>query len=271
MAACRLADPSAGAVDSRMAAYLDGVHHPHQALQPRVAYLAIEDHAVVGYIAGHLTRRYECEGAAVSPCLAATPPVGRRQRTASPARGLVHAAGGLQGLRRRQPREPRGAAVLPAPRREGDQRALAGVARHPDRRRDCHRALRSRAGPQRLRPRRSGYGRCWACRRCASTTTARPPCPGWPQADPRHPGVGCQACSRWPPMPGRSTPRDTSTCRVMTTRCARSSIARAAGHTRTTFTWSRSEASKNGARSPFGTTFGKTLRCRAGTRAQARS
>ena len=62
MAACRLADPSAGAVDGRMAAYLDGVHHPHQALQPRVAYLAIQDHAVVGYIAGHLTRRYECEG-----------------------------------------------------------------------------------------------------------------------------------------------------------------------------------------------------------------
>ncbi len=45
-----------------MAAYLEGSHHPHQALQPRVAYIATQDHAVVGYIAGHLTRRYQCDG-----------------------------------------------------------------------------------------------------------------------------------------------------------------------------------------------------------------
>ncbi|HXH59911.1 MAG TPA: GNAT family N-acetyltransferase [Fimbriimonadaceae bacterium] len=45
-----------------MAAYLQGQHHPHLALEPRVAYFATVDGAVVGYIAGHLTRRYECDG-----------------------------------------------------------------------------------------------------------------------------------------------------------------------------------------------------------------
>ena len=62
MQQCRLADPSAGPGDSRMAAYLEGAHHPHQALAPRVAYAALQDGVVVGYIAGHLTRRYDCDG-----------------------------------------------------------------------------------------------------------------------------------------------------------------------------------------------------------------
>jgi hypothetical protein len=62
MAASRSADPAAGPADARMTAYLDGRHHPKQALAPRVAYLAIIGEAVAGYIAGHLTRWYRCEG-----------------------------------------------------------------------------------------------------------------------------------------------------------------------------------------------------------------
>src|SRR2546422_9146006 len=62
MAQCRLADPAAGVADPRMAAHLDGHHHPQQALPPRVAFVALVGTAVVGYIAGHLTRRYQCDG-----------------------------------------------------------------------------------------------------------------------------------------------------------------------------------------------------------------
>jgi len=62
MARCRLADPAAGPVDHRIAAYLEGKHHPRQALEARVAYVALVGDDVVGYIAGHLTRRFECHG-----------------------------------------------------------------------------------------------------------------------------------------------------------------------------------------------------------------
>ncbi|MDQ6769923.1 MAG: GNAT family N-acetyltransferase [Gemmatimonadota bacterium] len=62
MAQCRLTDPAAGAADSRIAAYLEGTHHPQQALLPRVGYLALADDAVIGYIAGHRTRRFGCDG-----------------------------------------------------------------------------------------------------------------------------------------------------------------------------------------------------------------
>ena len=62
MAQCRLEDPAAGPADSRMTAYMEGTHHPQQALEPRVVLTAVADHRIVGYIAGHLTRRYECEG-----------------------------------------------------------------------------------------------------------------------------------------------------------------------------------------------------------------
>ena len=62
MAQCRLGDPAAGVADPRMAAYLDGHHHPQQALPPRVAFVALVGTTVVGYIGGHLTRRYQCDG-----------------------------------------------------------------------------------------------------------------------------------------------------------------------------------------------------------------
>ena len=45
-----------------MGRYLNREHHPQQALMPRVIYVAWEGDALVGYIAGHLTRRYGCDG-----------------------------------------------------------------------------------------------------------------------------------------------------------------------------------------------------------------
>jgi len=61
MVECRRSDPDAGDADPRMAAYLEGNHHPGQALAPRAAFVAI-DRDVAGYIAGHLTRRFNCDG-----------------------------------------------------------------------------------------------------------------------------------------------------------------------------------------------------------------
>jgi GNAT superfamily N-acetyltransferase len=62
MARCRLSDPARGAPDPRVAAYLDGRHHPQQALAPRTAFLALHGDEVVGYIAGHRTERFGYEG-----------------------------------------------------------------------------------------------------------------------------------------------------------------------------------------------------------------
>jgi len=62
LAESRSADPDAGPADARMAAYLEGRHHPRQALGPRVAYLATVTGTVAGYIGGHLTRRHGCDG-----------------------------------------------------------------------------------------------------------------------------------------------------------------------------------------------------------------
>jgi len=58
----RSADPQWGPADPRTAAYLEGKHHPQRALAPRAAFVALEGGAVIGYIAGHLTRRYDCDG-----------------------------------------------------------------------------------------------------------------------------------------------------------------------------------------------------------------
>lgn len=45
-----------------IASYLSGEHHPRHALLTRVAILAEEDGEVIGFIAGHLTRRHHCDG-----------------------------------------------------------------------------------------------------------------------------------------------------------------------------------------------------------------
>jgi GNAT superfamily N-acetyltransferase len=58
----RGAEEAGGTSPERMARYLAGRHHPQKALKPRVMYLALEDGRIVGYVAGHLTRRYECDG-----------------------------------------------------------------------------------------------------------------------------------------------------------------------------------------------------------------
>jgi GNAT superfamily N-acetyltransferase len=46
----------------RISGYMDRELHPRQALMPRVVYVALEDDSLVGFIAGHLTRRYACDG-----------------------------------------------------------------------------------------------------------------------------------------------------------------------------------------------------------------
>ena len=56
MVQCRLTP------DPRMAAYLDGEHHPQQALPPRAGYVALRGEQIVAYIAGHRTKRHGCQG-----------------------------------------------------------------------------------------------------------------------------------------------------------------------------------------------------------------
>ena len=46
----------------RMLSYLAGESHPRQALPPRAMWLAESGGAPIGYAAGHLTRRFDCEG-----------------------------------------------------------------------------------------------------------------------------------------------------------------------------------------------------------------
>lgn len=46
----------------RIRGYLTGTLHPQQALAPRVVLVASDDARIVGFIAGHLTRRYDCDG-----------------------------------------------------------------------------------------------------------------------------------------------------------------------------------------------------------------
>jgi GNAT superfamily N-acetyltransferase len=48
--------------ENRITAYLQGIHHPQHALAPRVIYVARQDGKVLGFIAGHLSTRYQCEG-----------------------------------------------------------------------------------------------------------------------------------------------------------------------------------------------------------------
>jgi ribosomal protein S18 acetylase RimI-like enzyme len=62
MAGIRIEGEEGGASEDRMARYLAREHHPQQALMPRVIYVAMEGDSMVGYIAGHLTRRYACDG-----------------------------------------------------------------------------------------------------------------------------------------------------------------------------------------------------------------
>jgi len=51
-----------GTSEERMAAYFDSQLHPQLALPPRIIYVACEGDALIGYIAGHLTLRFGCDG-----------------------------------------------------------------------------------------------------------------------------------------------------------------------------------------------------------------
>lgn len=57
-----LRQPGEAGGDHRMAQYLAGTHHPQKALAPRTMWIAFEGERPIGYIAGHLTTRYECDG-----------------------------------------------------------------------------------------------------------------------------------------------------------------------------------------------------------------
>lgn len=41
---------------------MSATHNPQQALSPRIIYVAVTNELIIGFIAGHLTRRYDCEG-----------------------------------------------------------------------------------------------------------------------------------------------------------------------------------------------------------------
>ena len=46
----------------RITGYLNGLLNPQKALAPRIMYVAMDAGTVVGFIAGHLTLRYDCSG-----------------------------------------------------------------------------------------------------------------------------------------------------------------------------------------------------------------
>jgi GNAT superfamily N-acetyltransferase len=48
--------------EPRVENYLFGSHSPQQALPQRAAFIAKQDGIVAGFVAGHLTRRYKCDG-----------------------------------------------------------------------------------------------------------------------------------------------------------------------------------------------------------------
>ena len=48
--------------ENRISRYLDGEFNPQLALAPRTCYVALEESSVVGFAAGHLTRRHACKG-----------------------------------------------------------------------------------------------------------------------------------------------------------------------------------------------------------------
>lgn len=62
LAGLRREGEAGGASAERMRRYLAGEHHPQQALAPRTMLVALDGERPVGYAAGHLTRRYGCEG-----------------------------------------------------------------------------------------------------------------------------------------------------------------------------------------------------------------
>jgi GNAT superfamily N-acetyltransferase len=48
--------------EQRIAGYLKRTHHPQKALWQRVIFVAEDEKSIIGFIAGHLTQRYNCDG-----------------------------------------------------------------------------------------------------------------------------------------------------------------------------------------------------------------
>ena len=46
----------------RILQYLTQKQHPRQALKPRVAFVCVDGECLAGLVAGHLTRRFACDG-----------------------------------------------------------------------------------------------------------------------------------------------------------------------------------------------------------------
>lgn len=46
----------------RITGYMEGRLHPQKALRSRLLLLATENKLIVGFVAGHLTRRFDCDG-----------------------------------------------------------------------------------------------------------------------------------------------------------------------------------------------------------------
>jgi len=47
---------------ARILGYMNHTVHPQKALMERIVYVAMEGETVAGFIAGHLTHRYDCDG-----------------------------------------------------------------------------------------------------------------------------------------------------------------------------------------------------------------
>ena len=63
LAKIRGSEPEAEAAwNERISGYMNGTHHPQQALKPRIIYVAVHNDRIIGFVAGHLTRRYACDG-----------------------------------------------------------------------------------------------------------------------------------------------------------------------------------------------------------------
>jgi GNAT superfamily N-acetyltransferase len=62
LAGLRRDGEAGGAPEERMRRYLAGEHHPRDARAPRTMWLAARGEMPIGYAAGHLTRRFDCEG-----------------------------------------------------------------------------------------------------------------------------------------------------------------------------------------------------------------
>lgn len=96
MTRCRQGEPAGGPVDPRMSAYFEGLHHPQESLSPRTGFAAFDGDQVIGYIAGHRTKRHDCEGEVQYLFVA---PAHRRRGIAGELLSLLADWFGAQGAR----------------------------------------------------------------------------------------------------------------------------------------------------------------------------